>query len=569
MERNKRFITIWLTTGLVLAAVYFLDQRHAAGADTPLKPPTQQPLAPPPSPLKPLEQQQPIRIQTQDYVASVSPYNSALTRFELRHERFQKNNRPLNLITTDQPDYLPLHFNLQGSQLTQHAPTLIEQQSEQAATFVWKEPGLTVARKLEAGQHPYQLWSTIRVSNLGNKPKTLQLSIGTYHYVKRSEESGGFLAVSSAQTSHGICRIQDEIVREDRKKLLKKHAYKGDVRMAATENTYFVSALAPNTPRANACRMRVSNRGGTVKDPLGSLFMVDLEYPTLTLQPGQSHIYKTLAYIGPKTPEDLQRAGHGFAKVINLGFFSYLASYLTQLLSGIHNYVPNWGIAIILLTLLVKLLLFPLTAKSFQSMARMRLLKPELDQLNELYKDDREKRGAATMELYRKHKINPLGGCLPQLLQLPIWWALYTSLSTNVELYHSKFFLWWVDLSAPDPYFVLPVALGVLMYIQQKLTPTAMDPAQAKVMMYMMPLMMTGFMLFLPSGLCLYILTNSVLSITQQKYFEHTSTSASATAEDTLPTTTLEPINLSSTSTKPRKPINRRSRRGKTKAART
>jgi len=183
--------------------------------------------------------------------------------------------------------------------------------------------------------------------------------------------------------------------------------------------------------------------------------------------------------------------------------------------------IANWGVAIILLTLSVKALLYPLTAKSFASMAAMRQLKPEIDALNHKYGDDREKKGAAMMELYRKHKINPAGGCLPQLLQLPIWWALYTSLSTNIELFKRPFVWFWQDLAAPDPYYALPVALGLLMWVQQKITPSTMDAAQAKMMMYLMPTMITSFMLFLPAGLCIYMFTNSVLSIAQQRFIEH------------------------------------------------
>ncbi|MFT3927399.1 MAG: YidC/Oxa1 family membrane protein insertase [Myxococcales bacterium] len=127
----------------------------------------------------------------------------------------------------------------------------------------------------------------------------------------------------------------------------------------------------------------------------------------------------------------------------------------------------------------------------------------------------------AMMELYKKHKINPFGGCLPQLLQLPIWWALYMSLSTNVELFRRPFFGFWQDLTAPDPFYVLPLALGLLMWVQQKITPSTMDAAQAKMMLYVMPAMITSFMLFLPAGLCLYMFTNSVLSIGQQKFIEY------------------------------------------------
>jgi YidC/Oxa1 family membrane protein insertase len=245
-----------------------------------------------------------------------------------------------------------------------------------------------------------------------------------------------------------------------------------------------------------------------------------LNYQELVLQPGEQTIFRTLAYLGPKTPDELSAAGHALKLAIETGWFTALAEGLTWLLRAIHDIVGNWGIAIILLTLVVKLVLYPLTAKQMQSMARMKELKPEMDRVNELYGDDREKKGAAMMELYRKEGVNPMAGCFPMLLQLPIWFSLYQSLASNVELFRAPFAL-WNDLSAPDPFFALPLALGVLMFMQQKLMPaTGTDPLQQKMMLYMMPTMITSFMLFLPAGLCLYMFTNSALSIGQQKVIE-------------------------------------------------
>ncbi|QQR91198.1 MAG: membrane protein insertase YidC [Myxococcales bacterium] len=509
-----------------------------------------------------------LRISAPSYEAELDRDTSALKHFSLRDERYKKDGKAIDIITTDKPSYLPLRFELKGVEWPEKPAWQVKQLSDRSVRFQYEQDHILVARKIEAGKSPYQLWSTLRVSNFSQEEKTISLRLGSYHYIPRKDESGGFIASRSPNLSHAVCSVNGKVEREDRKELLKKHSYKGKVRFVATENVYFVNALAPTDPDARHCDLVSSDRGGTKDKPHGSLFEAYLDYPKHKLAPGETVIYRTMAYLGPKTPEALRAAGHGMPKVIDLGFFSQLAGYLTRLLSSIHSVVPNWGFAIILLTLFVKLLLFPLTAKSFKSMARMRLLKPELDKLTELYKDDKEKRGAATMELYRKQKINPLGGCLPQLLQLPVWWALYTSLSTNVQLYHANFALWWQDLSAPDPFFVLPVALGALMYFQQKLTPSAMDPAQAKMMMYMMPLMMMGFMLFLPSGLCLYILTNSVLSIAQQKYFEHAAL-AEAPSEAGSQNKPLHEADKDSDQVKKAKPNNRRSRRGRTKTART
>jgi YidC/Oxa1 family membrane protein insertase len=172
-----------------------------------------------------------------------------------------------------------------------------------------------------------------------------------------------------------------------------------------------------------------------------------------------------------------------------------------------------------LLTLCIRVALLPLLAKSMKSMAMMAKLKPELDEINKRLADNQEAKTLATMELYRKHGVNPLSGCFPQLAQLPIWWALYTTLQTSVELFHAPFVLWWHDLSAPDPYYVLPLVLGAIMFLQQKLMPPqGMDPVQAKMMTYFFPIFLTGISLFLPSGLALYMLVNSCLGVLQQWY---------------------------------------------------
>jgi YidC/Oxa1 family membrane protein insertase len=179
--------------------------------------------------------------------------------------------------------------------------------------------------------------------------------------------------------------------------------------------------------------------------------------------------------------------------------------------------VGNWGVAIILLTVLVKVLLFPLTAKSVRSMNEMRKLQPEIEKLKQKFGSDREKLNQATMRLYQEHKVNPLGGCLPMLLQRPIWFALYATLQTSVELYREPF-LWMRDLTRHDPYFILPVAMGLSSFAMQKVSPQPADNAQAKMMLYFMPIFFSAIMLFVPGGLNLYIVVNNLLSIAQQQF---------------------------------------------------
>jgi len=187
------------------------------------------------------------------------------------------------------------------------------------------------------------------------------------------------------------------------------------------------------------------------------------------------------------------------------------------MLTGIHSFVGNWGLAIIGLTIIVKSCLYPLSAASFRSMAKMRKLQPEMARLKERFGDDRQQFSQAMMELYKKEGANPLGGCFPILLQMPVFLALYWTLMESVELRHAPFFLWIHDLSAMDPYFILPILMGISMFLTQRMQPEPPDPVQAKVFKFM-PIMFTFFFLWFPSGLVLYWLVNNILSILQQVY---------------------------------------------------
>jgi YidC/Oxa1 family membrane protein insertase len=463
-------------------------------------------------------------IETGDFRAVVSGLNSGIKSFVLKDPQFRHDGKPTDIVTTDRPQFYPLLPRFEGASLGASQPWELSQLSAQAVKLSLEQDNLKIDRKLEAGTGPYQVWVTTTVENRGTQPRRLRLVETTHHYVERHAESGGvpLLPSRSSAISHGLCHHGDDLERNDRSKLSEAHEWKGNVRYVGVENVYFLNAIVAADGPAQVCKLWSQDRGRTSSgDAVGSLFEAQLVQPEMTLEPGAKQTVRVLAYIGPKTPEELARAGHSLLKTIDSGFFSSLAHGLTALLGVIHSRVGNWGIAIILLTLLVKLVLYPLTHKQMESMARMKELKPEMDRINELYADDREKKGAAVMEMYRKKGVNPAAGCFPVLLQFPIWLSLYASLSSNIRLLHAPFALWWRDLSSPDPYFVLPLALGALMFVQQKMTPPAGgDPLQAKMMLYVMPAMITSFMLFLPAGLCLYMFTNSALSIVQQRVIE-------------------------------------------------
>jgi len=225
-------------------------------------------------------------------------------------------------------------------------------------------------------------------------------------------------------------------------------------------------------------------------------------------------------YIGPKSTPVMKTLNAGLERSVDYGWFAVIAKPLHDLLLLFHGMISNFGLCIILLVILIKILFFWPTKKSYESMAAMRKLQPEMKRLKELYGDDRQRMGQETMALYKKHKVNPLGGCLPMVIQIPVFFALYKTLLVSIEMRQAPFFGWIHDLSVMDPYYVLPILMGASMLVQQQLNPTPPDPMQAKIMKFL-PIIFTFMFLFFPSGLVLYWLVNNILAIAQQWYVMH------------------------------------------------
>ena len=233
--------------------------------------------------------------------------------------------------------------------------------------------------------------------------------------------------------------------------------------------------------------------------------------------PGSRQSFNTVLYAGPKDQAKLEKIAEGLELTVDYGVLTVIAKPIFWLLTNIHSVVGNWGWAIILLTIFIKLLFYKLSEASYKSMAKMRAVQPRMVAMKERFADDRAGMNKAMMEMYKKEKINPLGGCLPILVQIPVFIALYWVLLESVELRQAPWILWIKDMSAGDPYYILPLLMGVSMFIQQKLNPTPIDPVQAKVMMAL-PFVFTIFFMFFPAGLVLYWVVNNVLSIAQQWY---------------------------------------------------
>jgi YidC/Oxa1 family membrane protein insertase len=277
---------------------------------------------------------------------------------------------------------------------------------------------------------------------------------------------------------------------------------------------YFLSAWVP----AQSESVRYYARALNVTDePEQNLYTLGFTSGVLTVAQGAKGQLGGSFYAGPKNQTTLAEISKGLDLTVDYGFLWFIAQPLFSALTWIHSLVNNWGFAIILLTVCVKTLLYPLSAASFKSMAKMRKLQPEMVRLKERFGEDRQKFSQAMMELYKKEGANPLGGCLPILLQMPVFLALYWTLMESVELRHAPFILWIDDLSVMDPFFVLPILMGISMYLTQMMQPEPPDPVQAKVFKFM-PIIFTVFFLWFPSGLVLYWLINNILSVLQQLY---------------------------------------------------
>jgi YidC/Oxa1 family membrane protein insertase len=246
-----------------------------------------------------------------------------------------------------------------------------------------------------------------------------------------------------------------------------------------------------------------------------NLYSAGVILPLGQIEPGAQVTQQVLLYAGPQDQDKLAAIAPGLDRTVDYGWLTVIAAPLFWVLKTLHGWVGNWGVAIILLTVLIKLLFYPLSATSYKSMARMRVLAPKMQRLKEQYGDDRSRMQQAMMDLYKTEKINPLGGCLPILVQIPVFIALYWVLLASFELRQAPFMLWIKDLAAPDPYYILPILMGATMIIQTRLNPEPPDPVQAKVMK-IMPVAFSVFFFFFPAGLVLYWLVNNVLSILQQ-----------------------------------------------------
>lgn len=339
-------------------------------------------------------------------------------------------------------------------------------------------------------QTPLAAHAYFQLTRDGKVPEASMTNIATFTGPAVYTEEGKFQKVEFAEVDKGKA----------------KFVQKANNGWLAVVQHYFVAGWTP---------LGKDDREFFIRKVGDNLFSAGLILPVQAVSPGQTVRIGVPLYAGPQEQAKLEKIAPGFDLVVDYGWLTVIASPIYWLLELIHRLVGNWGWSIILLTVLIKALFFPLSAASYRSMAKMKVVTPKLMKIKEQFAADRNRMNQEMMELYRKEKINPLGGCLPILVQIPVFIALYWVLLGSVEMRHAPWILWIEDLSTKDPYYVLPLIMGVSMVIQTKLNPTPPDPIQAKVMMAM-PVVFTFMFLWFPSGLVLYWTINNILSIAQQ-----------------------------------------------------
>jgi YidC/Oxa1 family membrane protein insertase len=457
-----------------------------------------------------------VLVETDMFSAVFSNQGGTLKNLTLKkyRETSAPNGEPVSLVSASTTEGLAFRtesasFGLLPTAL--YAPSAesikISGSDTKQLTFSWTSPqGISVKKIYTFSGDGYAITLDTQVTNLGSNQVSGKLNLLLPY---PAEPKSG---VSRFESNDAVTLNDGSFTKEKVKDLVKEQQGYDKVDWTGYADKYFLSAVLS---REN------SIASVQVKKGAGSYLDTTVSSLSFNLLPGQSHQVGYRLFFGPKGLDILKAQGQGLEKALDLGWFSAIAKPLLYTLKYFNKYTHNYGIAIIIITVIIKILFFPLTHKSYKSMKDMQKLQPKMAELKEKHKDDKEALNRSIMEMYRTHKVNPLGGCLPMVVQIPVFFALYKALMFSIELRHAPFMLWITDLSAKDPYYVTPIIMGATMFIQQKMTPTSMDPMQAK-MMLALPVVFTFMFLNFPAGLVIYWLVNNVLTIAQQAYINST-----------------------------------------------
>jgi YidC/Oxa1 family membrane protein insertase len=459
-----------------------------------------------------------VTVKTDLFVAEIDPQGGVLRRLELlQHRDTVDKSKNFVLFQQSQEHTYVAQTGLIGPNLPNHtSPYRVDQQHYElpdgkdkvTVSLSTNSAAATVVRRYTFTRSSYVIDDEYEVVN---RSAAALRPYAYFQLVRDAKPPAGDSRMVPTFTGAAVYTEAAKFKKvsfEDMDKNKVGYPKQADNGWVAIVQHYFVAAWLPGekTPREFFTRALG-----------GGLYAAGVIAPVEEIAPGAVGKVAARLYVGPQEQDKLARLAPGLDLVVDYGWLTIIAEPLFWVLSAIYEWVGNWGVAIIVLTVLIKLLFYPLSAASYKSMARMRVLAPKLQKLKETYGEDRQRMHQAMVELYKTEKINPLGGCLPILVQIPVFIALYWVLLASVELRHAPFMLWISDLSAKDPYYVLPVLMGLSMIVQTRMNPEPPDPVQAKVMK-IMPVVFSVFFFFFPAGLVLYWLVNNLLSIAQQWY---------------------------------------------------
>ena len=484
-------------------------------------------------PQKPAQDSRQIVVDTPIYKVTLSENQACFTQFMLKQYRetvkedsdlkdlIHKENQTGTVLASFLSKGVP---DLQNAVYTASvaSPEIILADKPKIISFSWQSVnGIVLTKTYTFSPDSYLIDLDVNIANQGNTvfTDTLALSLNSTLSAEK-KNSYGFEGPGAL--------INDRLETVDIDDIPETPRLNGKIRWVSIQDRYFISSLIPKTEKDAGMALSV--------DAANQLQAAYLE-PAVTLSPGQHQTYRYQIFMGPKSVSLLKSIHVDLDQAVHFGFFDFIAKPCLWLMNYLYRFIPNYGIAIIILTIMIKILFWPLGTKSYKSMNEMKKLQPLMAEIREKYKDDKQRMNQEVMNLYKTYKINPLGGCLPMIAQIPVFFALYQMLYGAIELRHAPFIGWINDLSAPDRLFdfgfsipfmeppygipVLTIVMGATMLIQQKLQPPAGDPTQAKMMM-MMPIVFTVIFINFSSGLVLYWLVNNILSIAQQYYVSRT-----------------------------------------------
>lgn len=469
------------------------------------------------------------------YSARILAPGARVASFKLKQfrETIDAASPPMDVVPGQSTGFIPLAIDLLNHQdwqlstraFTTDSPanTVVETEGKKLALTTEVPGKVKVVKTFTFSPDSYVVDLDVKLQNLSPEKLVDQMGMSFYF-----QPYGGMKEDSYNPSQLAV--YDKSLNAYELKEVLKKDfTFKSPLQWVGFENNYFLQALVP----LQESGYEVISR--PVDADRGLIQMVYLS-DAFQMEPNAEKSFKIRLYFGPKNLPSLDKAGHNLQGAVDYGWFTFLAKPMLVALNWLYKYVHNYGWAIIIITVLIKLIFWPLTQKSYESMRKMKKIQPKIQQIREKFKDDKEKLNKELMGVYKTHKVNPMGGCLPMVLQIPVFFALYRMLNAAVDLRHEPF-LWWInDLTAPDrlpvgfdiPYLgglpVLTILMGVSMFFQQKMTPTGGDPRQEQIML-LLPVIFTVFFVNFPSGLVLYWFVNNVLSIAQQYWINRRATS--------------------------------------------